>query len=397
MINFSSGLICLLGALAALGAAAIDMYLPSLPSIESELGGVSGSAQFTLSSFFIGLGLGQLCYGPISDSLGRRKVLVVGLLIYCLGSLFCFFAGTMMELIAARFFQALGAAAGGVIARAMVRDVFSGKKAAQAQSFINLAFSFTPLMAPLFGGYLLIFFGWRSIFIALLLFGIICLLILILKIPETLPKEKRNTLRLVSIILGYRTILRNSRSIGSILSGALAFSCMFTYFAASPFIYIDLFKIPDQYYGFLFGLNVLGIIGTNLINARTVIKYGPLVMLRIGVSMMCVGSVVLVVASFFDVLGIIGIIIPLFFIIGSIGFIGANAISIALEPFSELAGTTASLFGFTQMTLGAFCGFLVGSFYDGTAVPMAVIIMILAFTSLFFLTVLVANNVETED
>ena len=222
-------------------------------------------------------------------------------------------------------------------------------------------------------------------------------MILILKIPETLPKEKRNTLGLVSIVLGYRTILGNSRSIGSILSGALAFSCMFTYFAASPFIYIDLFKIPDQYYGFLFGLNVLGIIGTNLINARTVIKYGPLVMLRIGVSMMCMGSVVLVGASFFDVLGIIGIIIPLFFIIGSIGFIGANAISIALEPFSELAGTTASLFGFTQMTLGAFCGLLVGSFYDGTAVPMAVIIMILAFTSLFFLTVLVANNAETED
>ena len=397
MINFSSGLIFLLGALAALGAAAIDMYLPSLPSIESELGGVGGSAQFTLSSFFIGLGLGQLCYGPLSDSLGSCKVLVVGLLIYCLGSLFCFFVGTMMELVAARFFQALGAAAGGVIARAMVRDVFTEKKAAQAQSFINLAFSFTPLMAPLFGGYLLIFFGWRSIFLALLLFGIICLLILILKIPETLSKKKRNTLGLVSIVLGYPRILRNSRSIGSILSGALAFSCMFTYFAASPFIYIDLFKIPDQYYGFLFGLNVLGIIGTNLINARTVIKYGPLVMLRIGVSMMCVGSVVLVGASFFDVLGIIGIIIPLFFIIGSIGFIGANAISIALEPFSELAGTTASLFGFTQMTLGAFCGFLVGSFYDGTAVPMAVIIMILAFTSLFFLTVLVANKGKTED
>ena len=220
-------------------------------------------------------------------------------------------------------------------------------------------------MAPLFGGYLLIFFGWCSIFLVLLLFGIICLLILILKIPETLPKKKRNTLRLVSIVLGYRTILRNSRSIGSILSGALAFSCMFTHFAASPFIYIDLFKIPDQYYGFLFGLNVLGILGTNLINARTGIKYGPLVMLRIGVSMMCLGSVVLFGTSFFDVLGIIGIIgiiIPLFFIIGSIGFIGANAISIALEPFSELAGTTASLFGFTQMTLGAFCGFLVGFF-----------------------------------
>lgn len=146
------------------------------------------------------------------------------------------------------------------------------------------------------------------------------------------------------------------------MSGALAFSCMFTYFAASPFIYIDLFKITVQYYGFLFGLNVLGIIGTKLINASTVIKYGPLVMLIISVSMMCVGAVVLFGASFFDVLGIIGIIIPLFFIIGSIGFIEANAISIALDPFSELAGTTASLFGFTQMTLGAFRCYLVGFF-----------------------------------
>ena len=236
MTKFSPGLIFLLGALAALGAAAIDMYLPSLPSIQSELGGVSGNAQFTLSSFFIGLGVGQLFYGPISDALGRRKVLVVGLLLYCLGSLFCFFAGTMMELVIARFFQALGAAAGGVISRAMVRDVFNGEKAAQAQSFINLAFSLTPLMAPLVGGYLLIFFGWRSTFLALLLFGIICLLILVLKIPETLPIEKRNSLRLVPIVSGYKSVLRNSRSMGSIIAGALAFSCMFTYFAASPFI-----------------------------------------------------------------------------------------------------------------------------------------------------------------
>ena len=395
MTKFSPGLIFLLGALAALGAAAIDMYLPSLPSIQSELGGVSGNAQFTLSSFFIGLGVGQLFYGPISDALGRRKVLVVGLLLYCLGSLFCFFAGTMMELVIARFFQALGAAAGGVISRAMVRDVFNGEKAAQAQSFINLAFSLTPLMAPLVGGYLLIFFGWRSTFLALFLFGIICLLILVLKIPETLPIEKRNSLRLVPIVSGYKSVLRNSRSMGSIIAGALAFSCMFTYFAASPFIYIDLFKIPDQYYGFLFGLNVLGIIATSFINARTVLKYGPLVMLRIGVSIMCTGSIALVGMSNFQTMGIIGIIIPLFFVIGSIGFIGANAISIALEAFGELAGTTASLFGFTQMTLGAFCGFLVGFFHDGTAVPMGVIILILAFTSLAFLTLFVSKVGES--
>ena len=392
MIKFGPGIMLILGALAALGAAAIDMYLPSLPTIEIELAAGPGQAQFTLSAFFLGLGIGQLFYGPLSDSLGRRKVLIGGLLLYCIASLLCSFADTMIELIGVRFIQALGAASGGVIARAMVRDVFTVDKAAQAQSFINLAFSITPLLAPTIGGFLLIWIGWRSIFFALFIFGLTCLLTLYSKIPETLPIERRIGLSPRSILSGYKKILTNRRSLGSMLAGACAFSCMFTYFAASPFVYIQIFGIPDQYYGLLFGLNVLGIIGANFINARTVVKHGPLLMLRIGVGVLCIGGLLLFCTIFSKIGGIFGIIIPLFFVIGSIGFIGANAIALALEPFADLAGTTASLFGFIQMIMGAVSGIIVGALHDGTAGPMGLIILILSLASFIFLKLFVQNK-----
>ncbi|MBH67620.1 MAG: Bcr/CflA family drug resistance efflux transporter [Rhodospirillaceae bacterium] len=381
MGRFSPGVLIILGALAALGAAAIDMYLPALPSIERELGAQLGKSQHTLSAFFIGLGIGQLFYGSLSDAFGRRRTLMAGIVVYCAASFLCSFADNMVELIWARFLQALGAASGGVIARAMVRDVFTLDKAAQAQSIINLAFSITPLIAPSIGGWLLIWFGWRAIFFALSGFGVVCLIALYLKVPETLRVEKRNRLSFRAIFHGYWMIARNRRSVGCILTGAFAFSCMFTYFAASPFIFIELFGIPDEYYGLLFGVNVLGIIGANIVNARNVVKQGPILMLRIGISILSFGSIALFLSIFFTQGGILGILIPLFFIVGSLGFVGANAIALALDPFPDLAGTTASLFGFVQMMLGAVAGVVVGFMHDGTVLPMGIIVLVFSLFS----------------
>ena len=176
-------------------------------------------------------------------------------------------------------------------------------------------------------------------------------------------------------------IARNRISVGGILTGAFAFSCMFTYFAASPFIFIELFGIPDEYYGLLFGVNVLGIIGANIINVRNVVKQGPILMLRIGISILSFGSIALFLSIFFTQDDILGILVPLFFIVGSLGFIGANAIALALDPFPDLAGTTASLFGFVQMMLGAVAGVLVGFMHDGTALPMGIIILVFSLFS----------------
>jgi DHA1 family bicyclomycin/chloramphenicol resistance-like MFS transporter len=368
------GLTLVLGALAALGAAAIDMYLPSLPMIETDLAPGSGQAQFTLSAFFVGLGLGQLFYGPASDAFGRRRVLMGGIVLYCLASLACAFAVTMEQLIAARFVQALGAASGGVIARAMVRDMFALNEAARAQSFIALAFSITPLLAPNIGGYILIAFGWRAIFLVLCGFGAACLIALVYRVPETLAPEKRTPLRFFALLRNYRQILSERRSVGCILTGAFGFAGMFTFFAASPFVYIEVYGIPSQHYGLLFGMNVLGIMLANYINTRLVIEKGAMAMLRLGSVLCAVGGVALFICISFEIGGLAGVVAPMIVVVGSLGFIGANAIAGALEPFPTLAGTTASLFGFSQMTLGAVMGGVVGLMHDGTPLPMGILI-----------------------
>ena len=385
----TTGLTITLGAVAALGAAAIDMYLPSLPTIEAELTSDSGQAQLTLVAFFIGLGFGQLFYGAISDAHGRRQVLMGGIVLYCLASLGCVFSTDIVELIAWRFVQALGAASGGVIARAMVRDLFSVNEAAQAQSFINLAFSITPLLAPTIGGYMLTWFGWQSIFLVLCLFGAACLLALYLRVPETLSAERRTPLAAGSLLRSYGRILSNRQSVGCILTGSFAFACMFTFFAASPFVYITVFGVPQQHYGLLFALNVVGIIAANFINAWVVIRFGALAMLRVGSLISASGGVALLLATALEVGGIVGVVLPMITVVGSLGFVGGNAIAGALEPFPNLAATTASLFGFCQMMLGAAAGVAVGLLHDGTPLPMGIMIGGLSLLGLLFCLTLV--------
>ncbi len=374
--------IVILGAVTALAAAGIDMYLPSLPAIEAELGEGLNRAQYTLSAFFFGLAIGQLFYGPISDSFGRKRILLAGIILYCCGSGACFLSQSMFELLIARFLQAFGGAAGLVIVRAMVRDLYSRDEAARAQSFIYLVFLITPLLAPNIGGYLLVLLGWRAIFIILCFLGILSCLALFFKVPETLVAKRRTPLSFYTLFTGYKRILSEPQSLGCILSGVFAFSCMFTYFAASPFVYITLFQVPEEYYGLLFGLNVIGIMIANVFNVRLVTSLGAIYMLRVGLVVAAIGGVSLSIISYLGIWGIFGIIIPLFIVVGSLGFIGANAVAGVLEPFPELAGTASSLFGFLQMTMGAAMGGVVAIFHDGTALPMGILIGVLSILGL---------------
>ena len=370
----TKSLTIILGALAALGAAAIDMYLPGLPRIDAELASGSGQAQLTLGAFLIGLGVGQLFHGAISDAYGRRWVLIGGTVLYCLASLGCLTASDINELIGWRFIQALGAAAGSVISRAIVRDLYSMDEGARAQSFINLAFLVTPLLAPNIGGYLLAWFGWRAIFLVLCLFGVACLLAIIMRVPESLPTERRTPLAPGSLVAGYASILSNRQTLGCLLSSATSYACLFTYFAGSPFIYITFFNIPEQHYGLLFGLNVLGIIATNIINAQLVTRVGAIRLLWLGCVICAGGGVVLTVTTTFGIGGLPGVVIPLFFVVGSLGFVGANAQAGAMEPFPKLAATTASMLGFSRMILGAAMGAVLGLLHDGTPQPMGLLI-----------------------
>ena len=295
-------------------------------------------------------------------------------MLYCLASLGCITASDIDELIAWRFVQALGAASGSVIARAVVRDLYSMDEGARAQSFINMAFLVTPLLAPNIGGYLLIWFDWRSIFVLLSVFGALCLIALIRWLPESLPPERRTPLSPGSLLRSYGRILSDRQALGCLLATMFSFSCMFTFFAGSPFIYITYFDVPEQHYGLLFGLNVIGIISANWLNARLVVRIGAIRLMCIGCVICAAGSLMLALLTYLSIGGLWGVVAPLFFVVGSLGFIGANALAGAMEPFPKLAATTASLLGFSRMILGAAMGALLGVVHDGTPLPMGLLI-----------------------
>lgn len=237
-----------------------------------------------------------------------------------------------------------------------------------------MAFLVTPLLAPNIGGYLLTWFGWRSIFVLLSLFGALCLVALIRWLPESLPPERRTPLSPGSLLRGYGRILSHRQALGCLLASTFSFACMFTFFAGSPFIYITYFGVAEQHYGLLFGLNVIGIISTNWINARLVVRIGAIRLMVIGCAICAAGGLTLAAMTFFSDGGLWGVVVPLFFVVGSLGFIGANALAGAMEPFPKLAATTASLLGFSRMILGAAMGALLGAIHDGTPLPMGLLV-----------------------
>jgi len=383
-----------LGIVTALGAAAIDMYLPALPRIATDLASTSGAAQLTLGVFLVGLGVGQLVHGAVSDAYGRRWVLICGIVLYCGASVGCTTATDVDTLIAWRFVQALGAAAGSVIARAIVRDLYSMDEGARAQSFINMVFLITPLLAPNIGGYLSTWFGWRSIFILMSLFGALCLVALLFRLPESLPAERRTRLSPLSILSGYAAILAERQTLGCLLSGTFSFACMFTFFAGSPFVYITYFGVPEQHYGLLFATNVVGIISTNYLNARLVVSVGAIRLLCIGCAVCATAGLVLAVTTHFAIGGLWGVVVPLVFVVGSLGFVGANALAGAMEPFPNRAATTASLLGFARMLVGAGAGAVLAVIHDGTPEPMGYLIAILG--ALSFLSCLLLRTIEAD-
>lgn len=382
MSEKAKSLVVVLGGVTALGAAAIDMYLPALPRIAIDLASTSGHAQLTLGAFLVGLGIGQLIHGALSDAYGRRRLLLCGIVLYCAASLGCTTATDIDTLIVWRFVQALGAAAGSVIVRAIVRDLYSMDEGARAQSFINMAFLVTPLLAPNVGGYLLTWFGWRSIFIVMSLFGAVCLVALSFRLPESLPAERRTSLSLTKLLTGYAQILTDRQTLGCLLAGTFSFACMFTFFAGSPFVYITYFGVPEQHYGLLFALNVIGIISTNYLNARLVLAVGAIRLLCIGCAVCATSGLVLAATTYFAIGGLWGVVVPLVFVVGSLGFVGANALAGAMEPFANRAATTASLFGFSRMLVGAGAGAVLALIHDGTPVPMGYLVAALGLLSL---------------
>jgi DHA1 family bicyclomycin/chloramphenicol resistance-like MFS transporter len=258
----------------------IDMYLPSLPTIAADFGVEPAAAQWTLASFFIGMAFGQAVYGPLADRYGRKPPLYGGLLVYIVASLGCALAPNATALIAARFVQAVGGCAGVVIARAVVRDRFDAQTSARVYSLLMLVMGLAPILAPLLGGWVLAFAGWRTIFIILALFGLSCLFTVWRYLPETRPPAALSTGGIGPTLRVYAGLLGDRAFLGYVLSGGFAQAGMFAYITGSPHVFIELYGVPAHAYSWLFGLNALGLIASSQINRRLLLRYTAETILR---------------------------------------------------------------------------------------------------------------------
>jgi DHA1 family bicyclomycin/chloramphenicol resistance-like MFS transporter len=364
-------LIVVLGTLTAFGALSIDMYLPGLPAIARDLGADPSLVQLTLSLFFIGLAAGQALYGPLSDRFGRKRPLLIGCALYALASAACALAPTAEALIVARLAQALGGSAGMVIARSVVRDRFDARESARVFSLLMLVMGLAPITAPLIGGQLLVFFGWRAIFWVLCGFGLLCLLMVSRALPESLPPERRSGAGLGAALAVYGRLIADRRFLGYALAGGLTSAAMFAYIAGSPFVVIELYGISPQQFGWIFGANALGLILASQLNRRLLASFPGDTIVRATLLLSAGAALLLTLAAATGFGGLPGLLAPLFVCVAAGGLVGPNTTAAALVPHGKAAGSASALLGAISFLIGTGTSALVAALHNGTALPMA--------------------------
>lgn len=364
----------ILGALTGMGPLAIDMYLPALPTIARDLNSSTSSVQVSLAVYFIGIACGQAFYGPLSDRWGRKRALYFGLVLFSAASVGCALAPNVGALIALRFLQALGGCAPLVVPRAVVRDYFDPRGSARMLSVLMLVVGLAPMLAPLIGGQLLVNLGWPSIFWVLAAYGAVWLVVVALFLPESLPGSLRRRQPVHDVIATYLGLLRDRRYTGYVVTGALIFAGLLAYISGSPFVFIELFRVPPEQYGIFFGINAIGIVIASQINRWLVNRYDPRDIISFVLPVSVTAGLVLLIDAYTGFGGFAGILIPLFFYIASHGFIMPNTTALAMAPHGTVAGSASALLGTVQFGLGASAGALVGALGNGTAVPLAAVI-----------------------
>ncbi|GLY66011.1 multidrug effflux MFS transporter [Amycolatopsis taiwanensis] len=373
----------ILGGLSALAPFSIDMYLPALPRMSSDLQASDAALQFTLSAFIIGLAAGQLVAGPLSDSFGRRKPLLAGLVLYSLAVALCAMSPSIGVLIAARMLQAFGAAAGIVIARAVVRDLFSGRQMTKFFSTLLLVSGIGPVLAPVLGGQLLRLTSWRGVFVVQALFGVLLLIAVLSMLPESLSADRHRPARLGATLRTYGRLLADRGFLGYALAGGLMFAGLFAYVSASSFVLQGFYGLNPQQYSLVFGANGVGIVLAGQLNGLLVNRFPERRLLAAGLAIGTVGGVGVLVAGVLS-LPLAALLVPLFCQVSMIGLVMPNATSLALAGQPDHAGAASALMGVAQFTIGALATPLVG--IDG--VPMGAVMAGFALTALIvFVTV----------
>ncbi len=382
-LSDSLAFILLLGALTALNALAIDMSLPAMPDLAYRFGATADQTQWILSGFSLGFAGGQLFCGPLADRFGRRPLIIGGLLIFVLAAFGCAAAASMGQLVAFRVMQGVGACAGPILGRAIVRDLYDRDRGARMLSHMTVVMSVTPLLAPILGGYLLRFLGWRSIFATIGLVGLVLLVIVMRRLAESLKMPDLEALRPRRILRNYRYFFTSRVTLGFALICCLNFSGLFCYISGAPFIYIDVFGVSSDDFGYYFSIPALALLAGGITNARLLRRWPGERLIQIGLFLALAGGLSMWGATLLGA-GIFGIVVPIMLYIFGLGLVTPNVIAAAMEPHPEMAGIVSSLIGCLQMTAGALAGWLVSSLYDHSAKPMALAMLAIA-TSSFLL------------
>ncbi|GGH13597.1 multidrug effflux MFS transporter [Mucilaginibacter phyllosphaerae] len=378
-------LILILGSLTALAPFSIDMYLPGFPDIARSLHTSPEKVALSLSSFFIGISAGQLLYGPLLDKYGRKPPLFAGLAVYIAASVGCYFSTGIEMLIAMRFIQAVGGCAASVASITMVRDIFPVKDNAKVFALLILVLGASPMIAPTVGGYVTSAFGWQLIFLILALIAIVITLSVIFFLPESYQPDASYSLKPGPIISSFLVVIKTPQFYTYAISGGIAFSGLFAYISSSPLVFMDVFKVSSQVYGWIFALLSVGFIGSSQLNSLLNKKYKSGQIVNAALIAMVVISALFLVGSMQNILGLAGTIIMIFLVLCCVGIASPNTSALALAPFQKNAGTASALLGAFQMCIGSLVSVGVSLFKSRSSVPMALIMLVASSAALLVL------------
>lgn len=382
-------LIIILGLLSAIGPFSIDMYLPGFPDIAKDLDTTVATVSLSLSSFFIGISVGQLIYGPLLDRFGRKKPLYIGLMIYVVASIGCVFANSVQLLIGLRLFQALGGCAGMVASRALVRDIFPVEENATVFATLMLVIGVSPIIAPTLGGYVTATLGWHYIFVILTLMGAAILTAAWFIMPDGRMPDTGLSLKPAPIIKNFFAVLKEPQFITYSFTGAAASAGLYAYIAGSPYVFMEMYKLSEKTYGWIFAMIAGGLITCSQLNSILLRTYKSEQIIRIASFCQSVTGLLLFVTTMFGMNGALSMVAFIFVFLCCQGFIFPNSSALSLAPFARNAGSASALLGSIQLGIGTLSSAMVSVLNDRTAIPMTGIMALSAITAF---VVLVSGN-----
>lgn len=378
-------LVAILGALTTISPFAIDMYLPGFTAIAKDFDSTVPEVALSLSSFFVGVSVGQLLYGPLMDRYGRKRPLLIALILFVAASLVCAYASTLDMFVAVRFVQALGACAATVAANAMVRDLFPVEENAKVFSMLMLILGVSPIIAPTAGSYITSFLGWQAVFIILAVIAAIILLFVYFGLPESAQPDKSYSLMPRAIINSYLGVFKEPVFYTYTFTGAIAFAGLFAFLSGSPSLYMEYFRLSDREYGMVFALLAGGLILASQINRFLLKRYKSEQIIARALVVMMITGLVLVTVAINNLITLPLMLLLQFAYLSCLGYILPNASAMAMSPFTKGAGSASALMGALQMGIGAGVSIALSLLQNGTAMPMVVVMAVCAFIALIVL------------